>query len=56
MNELEKLQREFDAECEEIASMCEEEGYPAHGSNYDLRVEALMESDYYKPLFEEEIS
>jgi len=50
-----KLQKEFDEECEEIALECEEEGYPAHGSNYDLRVEQLMESDYYEPLFRQDV-
>ena len=24
-------------ECEEIAEQCREEGYPSHGSNYELR-------------------
>lgn len=30
---------EFYDRCGEIAADCEEEGYPSHGSNYDLRVE-----------------
>lgn len=50
LTKLERL-KEFDEECEEIALECEEEGYPSHGSNYDLRVEQLMESEYYKVLF-----
>lgn len=27
----------------DIAKQCEEEGYPSHGSNYDLRCEAEWE-------------
>ena len=50
---LKALQAEFDAECESIAEQCEAEGYPSHGSNYDLRVEQLMQTAYYAPLFEE---
>jgi len=52
--ELEKLQAEFDAECEAIMEDCEAEGYPACGSNYELRVDNLMWSDYYMPLFSTE--
>ena len=37
MTEQEKEQ-EFSEICEDIASGCEEEGYPANGENYDLRV------------------
>lgn len=48
-NGFEELYNEFLAECDEIAAQCEEEGYPAHGSNYDLRVEELMKS--YPELF-----
>ena len=46
-----KLEKEFDDECKEIAVMCEEEGYPAHGSNYDLRCENARK--YYDELIEE---
>lgn len=49
--EYELLMKEFKKECEEIALDCENEGYPAHGSNYELRVSQLRESDYYAPLF-----
>ena len=28
--------------CEDIAEQCKEEGYPSHGSNYDLRVSDLQ--------------
>lgn len=36
---------EYKAECEEIAELCEEEGYPSNGSNYELRIAGLWE-DY----------
>lgn len=49
-----KLMKEFNEDCAEIAAQCEAEGYPAHGSNYGLRVDQLMRSDYYAPLFGEE--
>lgn len=48
---LKELREQFEEECEEIALQCEEEGYPSHGSNYELRVEKLMES--YPELFGE---
>lgn len=32
-----KLEEQFADECDEIASQCEDEGYPSHGSNYELR-------------------
>ena len=41
--------KEFRERCEEIAQQCVEEGYPSHGSNYDLRVEQLMKE--YPDLF-----
>lgn len=50
--DIEKLKEEFYRECDAIARDCEEEGYPSRGSNYDLRVEQLMQNDYYAPLFE----
>ena len=37
MTEQEK-EKEFSEICEDIARECEEEGYPANGENYDLRV------------------
>lgn len=46
-----EMWRQFDEECEVIARECAEEGYPSHGENYELRVEALKE--YYPELFEE---
>ena len=48
-NDIDKLWEEFKEECEEIARQCEEEGYPSHGSNYELRVDSLKES--YPELF-----
>jgi hypothetical protein len=42
---------EYDEECERIAEECAAEGYPSHGSNYDLRVEQLRE--YYPEIFGE---
>lgn len=35
-----------------IAEQCEAEGYPSHGSNYELRVEALQER--YPELFDDD--
>lgn len=32
----------FEDDCEDIAEQCKEEGYPSHGSNYDLRVSDLQ--------------
>ena len=52
MIDIEKLKRDFNDECYEIAEECEAEGYPRMGSNYDLRVSALMEDEYYAPLFQ----
>lgn len=49
---MEKLMKEFQEACEEIARECEAEGYLAYGSNYELRVEALKKS--YPELFEAE--
>lgn len=46
---LESVYDEFLVECDEIAEQCEAEGYPSHGSNYELRVEQLKES--YPELF-----
>lgn len=34
-----QLETEYLAECEKIAEQCEAEGYPANGSNYELRCE-----------------
>lgn len=40
-----ELEKEFDELCEEIAEECEAEGYPSHGSNYELRCASARE--YY---------
>ena len=32
-----ELEKAYQEECEEIAEQCEAEGYPANGSNYELR-------------------
>lgn len=32
-----KLEEQFANECDEIGLQCEAEGYPSHGSNYELR-------------------
>lgn len=44
-SKMNKLHEQFLEECEQIANECEEEGYPNHGSNYDLRVTQL-EKEY----------
>lgn len=44
---------EYLKECAEIAEDCEAEGYPSHGSNYELRV-AQLEREEYSDLFGEE--
>ena len=35
--------QEFEAACDKIAEQCSAEGYPSHGSNYELRIQALKE-------------
>lgn len=35
----EEADKAWRAECREIADQCIAEGYPSHGSNYDLRAE-----------------
>lgn len=37
IEEICNLEQSFQEECEEIALQCEAEGYPSHGSNYELR-------------------
>lgn len=51
MTDLEELRKEFEEECADIAAECEAEGYPSHGSNYELRVATLTGSEYYAKLF-----
>ena len=38
IDEIIRLEKEFDAECKSIEEACEEEGYPSNGSNYELVV------------------
>ena len=40
-----RLRAEYAKECEKIADQCVEEGYPSHGSNYELRCESIC--SYY---------
>lgn len=40
-----ELYSRYREECTEISRECEAEGYPSHGSNYELRAEALYQ-DY----------
>ena len=37
---LENLEKMFDEDCKKISEQCVSEGYPSHGSNYDLRCES----------------
>ena len=46
LRKLDTLKAQFRAECEEIALECEEEGFPSHGENWDLRCADLWESQY----------
>lgn len=46
------LYESYNKACDEIAVQCTEEGYPAYGSNYELRVENLKRD--YPELFKEE--
>ena len=43
INEIVRLEREYDAERKAIEEECEAEGYPSNGSNYELRGEGLRE-------------
>lgn len=47
----ENLMKEYMDACDEIAEQCREEGYPDHGSNYDLRTEQLW-NGYFQPQFD----
>jgi len=55
-NTIEELLAYYDSECEAIARQCEEEGYPSHGSNYDLRCAYLWDDlkETYPYLFDED--
>lgn len=52
-----KLLEEYRDDCNDIADECVMEGYPSHGSNYELRCEDLWNRFYkeeYEALLEEE--
>ena len=36
----------YEMECERISADCVAEGYPSHGSNYELRVSGLWDKYY----------
>lgn len=50
MRTYEEALAEYIAECDSISDQCIEEGYPSHGSNYELRVEAIQPD--YPELFD----
>lgn len=52
MRTYEQALAEYEEECARIAEDCAAEGYPSHGSNYDLRVANLREC--YPEIFGEE--
>lgn len=39
INEICRLEKEYQEECDAISEECIVEGYPSHGSNYGLRCE-----------------
>lgn len=43
---IKKLREEYKEACKQIADQCEEEGYPSHGYNYELRCESEWEIVY----------
>ena len=45
-----ELEKQYREECKEIAEQCESEGYPANGSNYELRYAEVRK--YYDHEFE----
>lgn len=49
---IEEIMDQFQKDCTEISAECVEEGYPSHGSNYDLRRESLWKDylDWYPEL------
>ena len=44
--EIKALRMDFRAECDQIAKECEEEGYPSHGSIYELRCSQIWENHF----------
>lgn len=49
---IQRLNAAYSSECEEIADSLEEEGYPSHGNNYELRCSSLYENCYSAELSE----
>ena len=45
-----ELEKQYREECQEIAEQCEAEGYPANGSNYELRCSEVRK--YYDHEFQ----
>ena len=43
---LDALMEAYRQECREISDLCVEEGYPSHGSNYEVRCASLWEDMY----------
>lgn len=53
----EQILQNYYAECEAISEGCVAEGYPSHGSNYELRCQQLWDEFYeleYNSAVEEE--
>lgn len=46
---IDALRSRYKAECEDVADMCKDDGYPSHGENWDLRCDGLWE-EYYAPM------
>lgn len=41
LDEIDALWRQYEEECKEIAAQCAAEGYPSHGTVYELRCAAV---------------
>ena len=54
---IETINKWFTEDCKRIAAECEMEGYPSHGSIYELRCGSVWHSyeQNYPWLFEEEV-
>jgi hypothetical protein len=48
-SERERVLAELHQELADVSAMCVEEGYPSHGSNYDLRAQAVY--DWYQEAY-----
>lgn len=53
MRSYEEALKEYNEECARIAEDCAAEGYPDHGSNYELRIEELRY--WYPEIFGEDV-